>query len=203
MDLVSKIDSKLKNGLLPARALISRLRVINEGVRHSGAYTDPTNFPAYYHLGRELSPKALITFGFDDGIASSCFLLGCKTVERFLAFRQATDTFYSPRLGQSNIKDCFQGHLDVHVGESHDEVFLDKVQSQRWGVAIVRETTSYDVYMSRLRLMWDHLDANGLIIMDGINYDRSAGQAYRDFCKVSNRNEVVCNSKYGLGLIHK
>ncbi len=203
MDLVEKINGRLESGLLPAHILMSRMRISNESMRHSAEYTDSTHLPFYYHLGREIAPKKLLEFGFGEGIVSSCLLLSCKTVKEFLAFQSAGEQEYSSRLGRSNVKDCYDQAFDIYVGNVNDAEFLERLQSNRWDVILMHESLAYDDYMFRLRLAWANISADGLIIMDRINYDKQAGQAYYDFCKVSNRNPVTCNSKYGVGVIYK
>ncbi len=203
MDLVQKINERLESGLLPAHILMSRMRLSNESMRHSIEYTDPTHLPFYYHLGKDLAPEKLLEFGFGEGILSGCLLLSCKTVKEFLAFQSAKGQEYSARLGRANVKDCYDQAFDIHVGSVDDVEFLERLQAKRWDVILMHESLAYNDCMSRLRLAWANISADGLIIMDRINYDKSTGQAYYDFCKVSNRNPVTCNSKYGVGLIYK
>ncbi len=203
MDLAQKINERLESGLLPAHALMSRMRLSNEGMRRSTEYTDLTHLPFYYHLGREVAPEKLLEFGFGDGIVSGCLLLSCKAVKEFLAFQEVGEQEYSPRLGRANIKDRYDQPFDIYIGNVSDTEFLDRVQANRWDMVLMHESLEYKDYMDRLRLAWANISTDGLIIMDRINYNKQAGQAYYDFCKVSNRDPLTCNSKYGVGIIYK
>lgn len=203
-ELVKKINSKLEKQHLSATTLLGRFKVIDENSRKVTRYTDPTYAPFYYYLGCEIKPRSLVEIGFKIGLISGSFLIGCKTVEKFLAFQQSDeDKYYSPRLGSGNIKKCYKNKFDIYIGEITDEEFKNKLIGNKWDLLVINEETSYDRYMAYLEFFWKYINQEGFICMDYLNYNKYAKKAFEDFCKLKNRSPVRFKSKYGVGLIER
>lgn len=202
-ELKDKLTPKLEKAVVSARILLDKMRVIDEASRMTAAYTDPTYAPFYYHLGTLASPRTMLEVGFRLGLLSGCFLRGCRSVEKFLAFQERTDSFYSERLGRGNIRDAFKKQLDIHVGKTADEEFLTKLAADKWDLAIINEEVGYDQHMSYLDLIWPHVSLDGLVVMDYVVRHQPAKQAFHDFCKAKNREPVEMPTRYGVGIIQK
>lgn len=204
MELLDKVNSKLRKQGISSSVILSRFRMINEESRKTSAYTDPRYVPFYYYLSQEIQPKSMIEIGFRLGLLSGTFLMGNKSVEYFLAFQKASeDEYYSPRLGKRNIQDNYKGEFDVYVGDITDERFEQIFNKRMWDLLIINEETTYDRHMQYLEFAWDEMNSGGFIIMDYVNYHKPAGKAYYNFCKAQSRDYIVFDTKYGVGLIEK
>jgi hypothetical protein len=204
VELLERINCKLKKQSISSAIILSKFRMISESSRKSSAYTDPRYVPFYYYLSQEIKPKKMVEIGFRLGLLSGVFLMGSKSVERFLAFQKASDDkFYSPRLGKHNIQDHYKGLFDVYVGDISDEKFEQLFENDTWDLLIINEETTYDQHMQYLEFAWPRMSSGGFIIMDYINYHKPSGDAYKNFCKVQSRDPVVFDTKYGVGLMEK
>jgi hypothetical protein len=177
--------------------------VIDEASRKTSAYTDPTYIPFYFYLGTLIEAENVVELGFRLGLLSGCFLKGCKTAKSFLGFQEKSDEFYSEKLGKANIKDNFKGEFDFHLGEITDQAFTTKLEAKKWDVAIVNEEKDYDTHRLYLDILWEHLNDEGLLIMDYIYNEAAIKQAYLDFCKITSREPMIFKTRYGTGVIQK
>ena len=206
-ELKVKLENALDQKLVSARVLLGRMRVIEEMSRKTFAYTDDRYTPFYYHLGKYIQPKSLFKVGFRLGFLSCCFLKSCRTVERFLGFQEVAKEgeYFSPRMGVANVKDAypFPKFVDVYVGDFLDVPFVEELHSTKWDMVIFNEETTSDKFRLHLDLTWPHVKEGGLIVVDYVNYHKTTGDVYRDFCKVQNREPTVVNTRYGVGLIER
>lgn len=201
--LIEKLNKVLSHTPISARAMLGRFLMNDERSRLSAAYSDPRYIPAFYYLGREITPSNVAEFGLRAGLCGGAFLMACKTVNNYLAFQPASDSYYSPRIAVKNLKQFYRRELRVHVGDVRDPDFTYQFENKKWDLIMINDEPSYDQAMLMLNLSWSSLADNGLIIMDYVNYHKSNGRAYRDFCKVRNRDPGIVKSKYGLGLLRK
>ena len=91
------IDLDLTTQKISGKILLDRFCVIDEESRRSPAYIDPNFSGFYYHLGKKIDPESMIEIGFDLGLLSGSFLTSCKSVKRFLGFREKSKYFASLR----------------------------------------------------------------------------------------------------------
>jgi predicted O-methyltransferase YrrM len=202
-ELKLKLTDKLTKSVLNSRILLDKMRLIDESSRETAAYTDPTYAPFYYYLGTMVKPKRVMEMGFRLGLLSSCFLKGCNTVEKFLAFQEQSNSFYSERLGRANVRDSYKKSMDIHVGLCTDDGFVSKLSANEWDLVIVNEEMTYDKHMTYLDLLWPHMALDGLIVMDYVVRHPPAGQSFRDFCKAKGRVPVELPTRYGVGIVQK
>ena len=201
MQLITTINKKIEDGFLPVNALLSKFQ-FNE--KPQSYLTDPRYLPLYYYLGQESSCKNLLEIGFGSGLVSGCFLLGSKTVEKFLAFQPVVnDEYYSLRIGKHNIANCYRQKSCIHFGDFAEASFIENLTSTKWDVAIVNVNSAYDQYLFYLRSIWPNISDNGLLILDQINSHKSAEQSCLDFAKVNHREVFRFKSKYSAALIVK
>jgi len=201
-DLVEKLQEGLKSPL-PAQAILSRFKYLPPQESSRPYFYDPEYYPFYFHMGRHMTPTNVFAIGLGIGLSLSCFLLSCKTVKGMLAFQRAGTDFYSPRFAKHNIHMAYKGKSYIHVGSMNDQPLQDRAHSCQWDMLMLTEQFSYDDNIAYLRLLWSQIANDGLLIMDFVNYDRSVGRAYRDFCKEINREPTILKTKYGVGLICK
>jgi predicted O-methyltransferase YrrM len=197
------LDSKLKKHLINGKLILDRFRVLDETNRKASSYNDSSYAPVYYYLGTYLKPKSMIEIGFQLGLLSGSFLIGCKTVENFFAFQEKTNEYYSLRVGKSNIKDHYRKKLELYYGSSSDNEFLKILNLNFYDFAIINEEASYDKYLHYLDIVWERMSYDGILAMENINKISAAKQAYSIFCKSKNRDVCIVKTRYGLGLIQK
>ncbi len=202
-ELKDRITPRLERGIVTGRILLDKMRVIDESSRASAAYSDPTYAPFYYYLGTEIRPKSMLEIGFRLGLLSGSFLRACGTVEKFLAFQETTDSFYSERLGRANIRDVYKKEFDIHAGHVTDPEFSSKLTASEWDLVLVSEEVGYDQHMAYLDLAWPQVSLDGLIVMDYIARHQPASLAFRDFCKSKGREPVEVKTRYGVGIVQK
>jgi len=190
MELKTQIEEKLNKQIMTPTILLNRLMILED------VSNDFRFYPFYYWLGRLTSPKVLLELGFNYGLMSGCFLMGCKTVEKFIAFQEAKEEYYSPRIGRGNVKRHYKGEIQIHVGYNFEDL-------NKYDLVLVTEEFTYDKYRSYLDLIWLQLNEGGLLSIEYINKNRATKKAYYDFCRVVNRDPVTISTKYEVGLIKK
>ena len=201
--LKESIENDLAKKLVDSRILLDRFTVIDETSRGTSAYTDPNYIPFYYHLGKYVFPKRIIEIGFRLGFFSGSFLTSCKTVEKFIAFQQSQENvFYSSTLGRRNINKVYSKFFNWHVGDIFDELF-EKMLDDKWDLVIINEELDYEKHRTYLEFVWEKMELNGMIAMDYVNFHEPCKKAFNDFCKIVNREPVICSTRYGTGLIQR
>jgi predicted O-methyltransferase YrrM len=197
-ELKEQIERLLnKDPALPARILMGRFCFLADNSQFAQSCADPRHFPFFYHLGKLTSPIRLLEIGFGLGLASGCFLQGCKTVEQFTAYQDTRDQFYSYRLGRRNIFSIYKNKflfynniIDLGAGE--------------FDLVLVTEESPLDQYRTELDAAWEHLVYGGLMVIDHAKYGIGiCSRVLSDFCKIVNREAVVVNTRYGTALIRK
>jgi len=201
--LKNDVEAKMKASRIGSHVFLDRFRVIQESSRKTAAYTDSRYAPFYYYLGELIQPKSMVEIGFRLGLLSGCFLKSCKTVENFLGFQEVGEEFYSPRLGRSNIKDVYKKSIDIYVGNLYDGEWSKRFKDETWDVIFINEEKNYDRHMEYLEAIWPQVAYNGLIFMEHVRYHEPATLAYLNFCKIKNRDSVIIDTRYGVGMIQK
>lgn len=203
MEIKSYIEEKLKKRL-PSQIFLDRMRVIDEDSRQSFAYNDHTYAPFYYWLGTILKTNTMIEVGIRLGLLSGNFLKSCKSVNKFLAIQEpCVGEYYSSRLARANIKDNYKGDLFVYTGKIDDEVFVAKLQSLEFELAIINEEVSYDRHRLYFDLLWPQLSVDGLIVVEYAYKHKPSLLALKDFCISVNLEPIYINTTYGVALIRK
>jgi len=202
-DLVKRVRDSFSKSAIPAQALLSKFKYLNTNLSERAFFYDPKYFPFYFHLGRHLESKSLLDMTLGVGIPTSCFLLGCKTVERVSAFHRQETEHYPIRLAKHNIRTVYKGPSSYWVGNIDDLEFQKNLKACEWDAVIISIPLSYDDCLSYLRLIWPSVSRGGLLIMDHVNYDKAMEQAFHDFARTNNRKTETFDTKYGVGLIFK
>jgi len=202
-ELFGPLNKKLNSGLLSGRVLLDRMRLLDETSRKSAAYADHRYVPFYYYLGELIQPESMIEVGFYLGLLSAAFLRSCKTVERYLAFQEPREQYYSPRIGKANVRDVYRGPFDIYIGEVHDDEFTVKISPNSWDLIILNDETGYDKHLLYLDFVWPYLSENGLIVSEYITRHEPAKEAFFAFCAGKNREPLVFDTRYGTGIVQK
>lgn len=199
-DLKTKIETALDKGLLSTRSLLSKFRVIDERSRETSVYLDNTYFPFYYYLGKLTGPKKVFESDFGLGLHTAAFLSSDNQVEDVLVHHHAAG-YYSPRIGLNNLRLIYKKSLDFSDSKITDRNFLDKLNSTKRDMLLLHHKMAYDKQRSFLDLLWDSLNFDGLLVLDHVfNENR---QAFLDFCKITGRDPIIVNTRYGVGIVKK
>lgn len=202
-ELKDQLEVDLNKAVISSMALLSRFCLLDDSARNIGPYFDPKYFPFYYHLGKKVSPKSLIHSGFGLGLESGIFLMGCKTVNNFLAHQDPLDQYYSSRIAIKNIKRKYKGKFNCFIGDIHNEEFSDVLKQVEWDMVIVTESKNYEQLRNCYDVLWNSVGYNGLMIVDYVTRQDSNRRAFEDFCKTISRDPLIVNTRYGIGIIEK
>ena len=202
IELKELVEKDLSKNLVGANILLDRFKVIDDNSRKTAVYNDPRYAPFYYHLGKYVKPKKLVEFGFGLGFISGSFLTSCKSVERFVGFQPTPDEFYSPTLGKANIKRVYKGNFESYVGGIFDKR-LDVILGAGADFVIMNEETTYENHRVYMEFMWERMSLDGFMVIDHAHQHEPCRKAFADFCKIVNREPVLCKTRYGAGLIKR
>jgi hypothetical protein len=197
------LDHDLETGTVSGRAVLDRFRVIDEESRKTAAYLDHRYAPFYYHLGKRIRPKSLMEIGFTLGLLAGPFFVSCKTVERFVGFKEPSKDFLPTRLGKANIRQVFKGQAEYCVGNLYDSEFAHIFSPNSWDCIILNDETVYDKHLEYLDAVWPCLSEGGLIVAEYIDRHAPAGDAFLAFCESKNRRPQVFATRYGTGIVQK
>ena len=201
--LKNDMEDALEGGLAGPRALLDKLRMMDDDSRKSPQYQDPNYLPFYYHLSKHLKPKTILQVGFNLGLPLCCFLQGCSSVTMAVGFQFESVDFYSRRLGVSNIKDI-KGRsfpFAFHLGRITDEPFVRMI-SQGIDLVIVAEKVGLDL-SDVLEVCWQNLNLDGFIVLDKASPESAEGVLFSDFCRSKNRDFIFFGTRYGTALAMK
>jgi hypothetical protein len=201
-DFSKDLDLKLKNQLISSRVLLDKLRLVDESSRKSGQYQDPLYLPFYYHMGKYIAPKSILQIGLNLGLEICCFLQGSKSPQYFFAFQNNDGSFYSERLAFSNIKDISKKiNKEFYYGSIFDDEFLSKLKN--FDLILITEKNNFDKIMDALNIFWNNLNLDGFLVVDYLDYDKKIKKIFLDFCKTKNREGIVYETRYGVGIVQK
>lgn len=202
-NLYKKLTDRIQKQPLVPRYTLSQFKLNNEDYRLSSEYTDPTFYPFYYYLGKEVQCKNLIEFGFESGIESGCFIKGCKTVENYLGFKHKTNiNYWSSRIPIKNIYNALKKPVHHWHGDITDPEFLKNFFIRKWDCAlVVRSADTHELNRRYLELLWGQISLDGLIVVDRIKSSPEMKSAFEDFCKIVHRPINILNTRFGVGLV--
>lgn len=192
------LAQKIYKSNLSTRHLLSQARLIDEKSRNSPAFDDPKYMPVYYRLGQELQPKKVLEIGFELGLKAACLLLGSQQTESYVGFQNKQEEYYALRLGRSNVKTVYDKSLDVTLGDLTD--LEESIKSKSFDMAILGDRTLLDI-RPWLNLIWNHVDEEGLIIVDYIEEKRRS--EFLLFCSTKNREPFLLETRYGLAILKR
>ena len=201
------IHDQLKLGLMSPQNLLSGTKLLDESSRNAGDYQDFNYLPFYYHLGKQLTPKVVYQIGAKLGLVGACFLRTCKTVEQWLAMDKDRDL--AARLIESNLKlhtkycdNTMPGGPIGYMGLSDGMLEMTTPYTREFpgfDVGFLTENFGTERNLKYLNFLWKHLVPEGLLVVDYINSD----DVFHGFCRVNNREPVIFNTRYGVGIIQR
>lgn len=202
--LERELNEKLTRQQVSPRVLLDRLNLLDEASRKTSQYQDPNYFPFYYHLSKSVHPKTIFQVGFDLGLPLCCFLAGCDSAEKVIAFQKRDGSFYSPRIAVSNIKIVRRSglSLDFHLGDFLDES-LESMISVGLDLAFVTCHVKDEELNDILYLTWKHMNLDGVLVVDHMRSNPKVFDVFKSFCKTQNREYVFFETRYGTTVVRK
>lgn len=196
------LDQELNKPFI-ARALMDGYRLVNESDRKAPSYADPKFVPFYYHLGKHLKPKRVVEINLGLGLFSASFFKSCKDTVEFLALQEQGKEFYSARMGRKNVQSNFKGEIHIHVGDVLDNEFTEIFLPKMWDLALISVETGFDKHMLYLDFVWPQISHDGVIVMDFLTKHTPGREAFLAFCKGHNKEPVLFETRYGVGIVQK
>jgi len=199
-EALDEIGSRLKRRIIPPKAILGRLSVIDETSRLTGPYQDPDYLPFYFHAGRVLDPRRIICVGLDIGLHVSCLLQGCSEPECCLCVQPPSSEYYSPRIALSNIRSVTSRRFPVSAAVSR----LEEVEFPAAGfdMALITSRLPGDSTLDSLEACWRVLSDDGTILVDRLS-EGSTKEVFADFCKAKNVEFRAFETRYGTALARK
>lgn len=188
------VREQLELGLMSPQNLLAGTKLLEESSRNAGDYQDFNYLPFYYHLGKQLTPKFVFQIGSKLGLIGCCFLKGCKTVESWYVLDENKDA--PKNIIASNLRSYSPISKGIFAGEDIDFVLT---KSGRIDLGLLTENFGTERNLKYLNFLWKHLVPEGLLVVDYINSD----DVFHEFCRVNNREPVIFNTRYGVGIIQR
>jgi hypothetical protein len=66
-------------------------------------------------------------------------------------------------------------------------------------LGLLTENFGAERYLKHLDFLWKYLTPEGLLVADYIN----SHDVFHEFCRVNNREPVIFNTRYGVGIIQR
>lgn len=203
LDVQRQISKLLDKEYVNGKVLLDRMAMVNESCRRAPAYSDPKYAPFYYHLGKFISPRNLLSVNFGLGLLESSFLASCKTVKTILAFRAPSSEYYSPRMGIKNIKLNFKGNIEFYLHNLYDDEFMEKISPIKWDMVIINDEMTYDNHLAHLEFIWPFIAEDGMIVTEYVKRNESASDSFFAFSESVNCTPLFFETRYGTGILQK
>ncbi len=201
---IDLINKQLNDGLMSSDILLAGTKLVDESSREAGDYKDGRYLPFYYHLGKQLTPKIVYQIGAKLGLVGACFLASCKTVESWLAMDHDRD--FTARIITSNLKlrtkdknKIEPGGMINYMGLNDSMLSSPSASSEHIDLCFLTENFGEERYLHHLNFLWKILAPEGLLVADYI----TAHDVFHEFCRVKNREPVIFNTRYGVGIIKR
>lgn len=185
----SYLKSKLEKTDFDPEILLGSVKLLDEGSKETAAFKDSKYFPFYYHLGSQIKPKNVIQIGPKLGLVGACFLQSCKTVENWLI----KDAFGEPiPFIRSNLRKFAPKNCLIEFGENDIKADL----------ALFTEPCPKARFADFLNVLWDSLDSEGILLVDCL-FEEFVEHKFTEFCSIKNREPVIFNTRYKVGIVTK
>lgn len=189
------LKSKITNSFMRSETLLGMVKILDRSSRETPAYNDPKYLPFYYHLGTQCTPKRVIQVGSKLGLIGACFSQGCKTIERWLAIDEYSDN-PPHNIILSNLRMYSEANIAYRLFDNG--LFVDNDAD----LCLLTEKYSLAATERYIELLWKSLRSEGLLVVDYI-HDEATKKSFTEFCKVRNREPVLFDTRYGLGVVNK
>ena len=200
------IQQKLNKGVMRSEVLLANMHFLDVGFKETSEFSDPVHFPFYYYLGQQLQSKSVYQVGSQGGLVGAAFLQGCRTVESWLSMDV-------PRNQGNSLARVIKGNLSKHCGGMVNSMYLPpKLEPLKVDVVcqpdvspdtfFISEKFDPEEYRVALEFAWKALIVEGILIADYITTD-AIRPVFESFCRVKNRELLVFDTRYGVGVLQR
>lgn len=203
-DIQKEIEEMLRLKLVSGKILLQDCRFVDENSRRSPAYGDPLYAPFYYHLGKSVKPRSVISMSFNLGFLEKCFFMSCKETDKFLAFRQYdSKEYYSTRMGFHNVRKSFKREFLFHQGDINDDNMSIVHLGSEWDLVFINEDSNYDDILLKVEHSWKLMAEGGMLVVENVCDIKRVKKAFEAFADSVDRKPVVFETRYGTGVLTK
>lgn len=194
------LTEKFEKGLMTTGVLLGNAKLVDESSRQSSPFIDPSYLPFYYYLGCQVAPERVSQIGTIGGLPALCFLQGCKTVKEWNAAQEKVEHLIPENIIISNIMmKIGGGHGSLTAGS---KLHILKSMVRPCDLALLTDWYDEADTEDYLNLLWENLSDEGLLVVDYINQDATKA-AFEKFYRVKNRQPMLFNTRYGVGILQK
>lgn len=195
------IRRQIDQSLITTDKLLAGAKFIDESSKECGEYLDSRYFPFYYHLGKQIEPKTVCQIGSKIGLVGACFLRSCKTVESWLAMDH--ERGHVANITTSNLKLNTKYKNNILPGPigfmGLNDSMLEIESTFQYDLCFLSEDFGKERYLKHLNFLWKILNQKGLLVADYIN----SHDVFHEFCRVKNREPIIFETRYGVGIIER
>lgn len=200
------LRQQLNAGLINSDVILSGAKLVGDTDHESTSFRDPRYLPFYYHLGKQLQPKVVYQIGAKLGLVGAAFMKSCKSVTDWIAMDE--DRNHRAMVITSNLRlnenpayrttEYQSGYMGLNdsmldIKNEHTEAFPG------CDMSFLSEDFGKDRYLRHLNFLWMILKPEGLLVADYI----TANDAFHEFCRVKNREPMIFETRYGVGIVQR
>lgn len=201
------LEKTFTAGLAPTDILLGSVKLLDVSSRSAPAFQDNRYLPFYYHLGKLVKqPVVVHQVGVKLGLIAACFMQGCDYPVQWNGMEEIIDNVKLPKsIINSNLKKfskngvegrfCAFPDKSMNVATAEFPVDLGLAD-----LAFLTDKYDIDKTQNYLELLWEHLNPEGLLVVDYI-HDDAVKTAFEGFCRVKNREPVIFNTRYRIGIV--
>lgn len=194
---------------MPSEILLGSAKLLDASSRETPAFQDVRYFPFYYHLGKSFhQPIVVCQIGVKLGLIGACFMQGCNHSVEWQAMEEQSDNLVIPKnIVVSNLKQfakadggvTFRSFSDNSANVSVVEFPLGTKMADLCLLSEKYDKKRTQMYLS---VLWEHLRSEGLLVIDYI-HDDAIRESFNGFCRVINREPVIFDTRYRVGIVVK
>ena len=203
-DIQKEINEILHNKLLGGKVLLQDCRFVDENSRLSPSYGDPMYAPFYYHLGKLVKPRSVMSMSFNLGFLEKCFFMSCKETDKFLAFRRDdSKQYYSTRMGFYNVRKSFKKEFLFYQGDINDDRMSVGHLGSDWDLVFLNEDSTYDEILLKIEHSWKLMAEGAMLVVENVCDIKRVKKAFEAFTDSVDGKAVVFETRYGSGVLTK
>jgi len=158
-------------------------------------FTDPKNFPFFYHLGKVSGAKSLAHIDVDLGLEDVCFIQGSKQFDRWMGYASTIYETKSAKLTWSNV-----GKFCKNIDRCTELKDFDKFILKKYDAIILSNPAHIEPFRD---IIWENLSRDGILIINKLNDNKKGFSMLEDFSKSVNRKPEIFKTRYGTGIIER
>lgn len=194
------LESTFKLGHMPSDILLGSAKMLDPNSKNTSVFQDLRYFPFYYHLGKMIQhPVKVAQIGSKLGLIAACFIQGCDYPVEWHAMDEASNGINPPaNIIRSNIRQFGKIGSKGEFSELSDA--LSSVE--KFQIGFLTEKYNLEKTQRYMEWLWERLVPEGLLVIDYI-HDDGTRELFDRFCRVKNRESVIFDTRYQIGMLNK